>query len=135
MKIPMVVTILLAVIWFGMSGCSLSEMTQDQALEMFTKVGGIQKINQEAKIIFDLLGTNESKVLYGSVLTNYPALSALGKPLFIQAGTNGYSSRIEIPFGSHYRRNFIFIFDPNGPVEFPYASKCIQVATNCFVSK
>lgn len=133
MKPPMVMAILLVLIFLGLTGCSPSKMTQEQALEMFAKAGGIQRVNQEAKIIFDRFGTNESTELFGLALTNYPTLSALGKPLFIQAGTNGYSSRIEIPFGSHYGKRFIFVFNPNGPVEFPYASRCIQVATNIFV--
>jgi hypothetical protein len=125
--------IFVVLICFGMPGCGPSEITRSEALKMFTEVGGVQRVNQEATVIFDRFGTNESAELFGLELTNYPALSALGKPLFVQAGSNGYSSRIEIPFGSHYRRKFTFVFNPNGPVEFPYASRCIQVATNIFV--
>ena len=135
MNISTTMKILLVGISFGVLGCSPSQTTQNQALEMFEKVGGLQRVNQEARAIFDQFGTNESKELFGPVLTNYPALSALGKPLFIQSGTRGYSGRIEIPFGSHYQRRFIFIFNPNIPVEFPYVANCIQVATNCFVGK
>jgi hypothetical protein len=120
---------------FVMAGCGIREMTQSQASDMITKAGGVQNVNQEATRIFDRFGTNESTILFGSELTNYPTLSALGKPLFIQAETNGFSSHIAIPFGSHYQRNFVIIFNPGSPVKFSYLSEFNQVATNIFVGK
>jgi hypothetical protein len=116
-------------------GCVRSEMTNAQAVEMFDKAGGVDKVNQEAKIIFDRFGTNESKVIFGSDLTNYPAISSLGKPFFLQNNFSNWSAHIEIPFGTHYQRNFIFIFNSGSTIEFPHASRCIQVATNIFVGK
>ena len=116
-------------------GCMRSEMTNAQVTEMFDKAGGVDKVNREAKIIFDRFGTNESKVIFGSDLTNFPAISSLGKPFFLQNNFSNWSAHIEIPFGTHYQRNFIFIFNSGSPIEFPYASRCIQVATNIFVGK
>ncbi|MGH7980982.1 MAG: hypothetical protein ACREE6_16515, partial [Limisphaerales bacterium] len=127
--------IFLSLMCLGMAGCGRAAMTQSEALEMFEKAGGVETVNSEARTIFDRLGTNYSGVLFGPELTNYPALSALGRPLFIQTESGGYSSHIEIPFGSHYDRKFIFIFNPNIPIEFPYASESIQVTTNIFVGK
>jgi hypothetical protein len=118
-------------------GCLRSEKTSAQVTEMFDKAGGVAKVNQEAKILFERLGTNESKEIFGSDLTNFPVISSLGKPFFLQNKNNppGWSAHIEIPFGTHYQRNFIFIFNSGSPIEFPYASRCIQVATNIFVGK
>jgi len=109
-------------------------MTTAQAKKMFEKAGGLEKVNQEAKVIFDLFGTNESTVIYGQSLTNFPAISSLGSPIFLQTNS-GWSTHIEIPFGNHRQRSFIFIFNPANPVKFPYASRCIEVATNIFVGK
>jgi hypothetical protein len=116
-------------------GCGRSEMTKTQVAGMFDKVGGVDKVNQEAKIIFDRFGTNESKVIFGADLTNFPAISSLGKPIFLQNNFSNWSAHVEIPFGTHYQRNFIFIFNSGSPIEFPYASNCIQFATNIFVGK
>ena len=116
-------------------GCMRSEMTHAQIAEMFDKAGGVDKVNQEAKIIFDRFGTNESKEVFGSDLTNFPAMSSLGKPFFLQNNISNWSACIEIPFGTHYRRNFIFIFNSDSSIEFPYASRCLRVATNIFVGK
>lgn len=131
----MTITFMTICICLGMLGCSPSVMTQSQALDMFNKVGGTEQANREARIIFDQFNGKESKEIFGNELTNFPTLSALGKPLFIQAGSNGYSSRIEIPIGSHYGRKFVFIFNPNEQIDFPYASRCIQVTSNIFVGK
>jgi len=110
-------------------------MTNAQVIDLFDKAGGVDKISQEVKNIFDQFSTNKSKVIFGSNLTNFPALSLLGKPLFLQNNSSNWSAHIEIPFGTHSQRDFIFIFNPGIPVEFPYASRCIQVATNIFVGK
>jgi hypothetical protein len=115
-------------------GCSRSEMTKAQVSEMFDKAGGGDKINQEAKIIFDQYGTNISTVIYGQQLTNFPAISLLSSSVYLQTNS-GWSTCVEIPFGSHYQRNFIFIFDTSDAIEFPLASNCIAVATNIFVGK
>jgi hypothetical protein len=114
-----------------------SEMTESQIEAMFDRAGGVAKVNQEAKIIFERLGTNESREIFGSDLTNFPVISSLGKPFFLQNKNNppDWSAHIEIPFGTHYQRNFIFIFNSGSSIEFPYASNCIQVATNIFVGK
>jgi hypothetical protein len=132
--------ILIGVVIIGLGlfcelGCKRSEMTNAQVAEMFEKAGGVDKVNQEAKIIFDRFGTNESKEIFGSDLTNFPAMSSLGKPFFLQNNISNWSACIEIPFGTHYRRNFIFIFNSGSSIEFPYASRCLQVATNIFVGK
>jgi hypothetical protein len=71
--------------------------------------------------------------LYGTNLNDFPVLSGLGKPLFFNMGSGEYSSRITIPIGGHYNRRFIFLFDPDSPVDFPYSSRCIQVASNIYV--
>jgi len=110
-----------------------SSMTLNQAMAMFDKVGGISNVNTEVKIVFNRFGTRESMELYGTNLNDFPILSGLGKPLFFNTGSVGYSARISIPIGGHYNRRFIFLFDPDYPVEFPYSSSCIQVASNIYV--
>jgi hypothetical protein len=115
-------------------GCGRPEMTTAQASKLFENAGGLEKVNQEAKIIFERYGTNVSTVIYGQSLTNFPAISSLCSSVFLQTNS-GSSTHIEIPFGTHYQRNFIFIFNSQGSIEFPYASNCIQVASNIFVGK
>ena len=117
----------------GIAGCGPSEMTSKEASDMFSKVGGVQAVNQEAKTLLDQIGTN-SVILMGPDLTNYPALSGLGT-VMIPFASPGFSTHIEIPFGSHRDRHFIFILKPDAPIEFPLASHCIQVTTNIFVSR
>ena len=109
-------------------------MTKDKAAALFNKVGGADEISEEAKAVFDHFGTNVSTVIYGKSLTNFLAISSLGSSVFLQTNS-GWSPCIEIPFGSHYQRDFIFIFDSRNPIAFPYASNCIQVTTNIFVGK
>jgi len=137
MKILNLISITVCLVFLCGLGCGRSEATKAQAMEMFDKAGGVDKVNQEAKILFERLGTNESKEIFGSDLTSFPVISSLGKPFFLQNKNNppGWSAHIEILFGSHYQRNFIFIFDPSGTIEFPYASNCIAVTTNIFVGK
>jgi len=106
-------------------------------MKMFDEAGGVDKVNQEAKILFERFGTNETMEIYGPSLTNFPALSTLGRPLFLknQNKPPGWSTHIDIPFGSQSQRNFIFIFDPRTAIEFPYASRCVELRTNIFVGK
>ncbi len=51
---------------------------------MFDKAGGVDKINQEAKIIFSEFGTNISTVIYGQELTNFPAISSIVSSVFFK---------------------------------------------------
>src|SRR5689334_5768518 len=101
MKMP--TSIWVAIICLGFVsqfGCGRSEITHSRAAEMFDKAGVVDKVNQEAKTIFDRFGTNESKNVYGSELTNFPAISSLGETVFFQNKNNppGWSAHIEIPF-------------------------------------
>jgi hypothetical protein len=95
---PILITVCLSILC-GI-GCSRSEMTKDKAETLFNKVGGTDEINKEAKIIFDQFGTNISTVIYGNSLTNFPAISSLAGSVFLQTNS-GWSTCIEIPFGSH----------------------------------
>jgi hypothetical protein len=116
------------------TGCGLKP-TKAQVVGMFEKAGGINSINQESVRIFQQFGTNESRVIYGSELTNYPGLSSVGKPLFLRMTTLDSSAHIEIPIGSHWNRTFIFIFDPGRPFQFRYQTECFQIASNIFVGR
>jgi hypothetical protein len=109
-------------------GCGRSEMTKDKAEALFNEVGGAREIDREAKAIFDHLGTNVSTAIYGESLTKFLAISSLASSVFLQTNP-GWSTHIEMPFGSDYQRNFIFIFDSDAPIEFPYRANCLAVTT------
>jgi len=135
MKILKPTFILVCIGIFCGFGCGRPEMTTTQANKLFENAGGLEKINQEAQIIFKSYRTNVATVIYGQSLTNFPAISSFGGSIFFQTNNSGWSTHIEIPFGTHYQRNFIFIFNSESPIEFPYASNCIQVTSNIFVGK
>jgi hypothetical protein len=111
------------------TGCG-AKPNQVQVVEMFQKAGGIDAVNQESAQLLQQFGTNDSRVIYGSELTNYPRLSAVGKPIFLQTSTSDSSAHIEIPIGSHWGRTFIFIFDPYKPFRFQYRARCSAIASN-----
>jgi len=100
---------------------------------MIQKAGGVEVVSQESAQLFQRFGTNDSRVIYGLELTNYPRLSSVGRPLFLQMSTSNSSSHIEIPIGSHWGRTFIFIFDPNRPFRFQYQAECFEIASNIFL--
>jgi hypothetical protein len=109
-------------------------MTKEKAEALFNKVGGVDEINKEGRALFDHYGTNVSTVIYVISLTNFPAISLLARSVFLQTNP-GWSAHIGIPFGSHCEMNFIFVFDSRNPIEFPFASNCIEMTTNIFARK
>jgi hypothetical protein len=116
------------------TGCG-AKPSQAQVIDMFQKAGGIEVVNRESAQLFQRFGTNDSRVIYGSELTNYPKLSSIGKTLFLQMSTSDSSARIEIPIGSHWGRTFIIIFDPDKPFRFQYQAEFFQVSSNIFLGK
>jgi hypothetical protein len=116
------------------TGCD-AKPSQAQVAETFQKAGGIEAVNRESVQLFQRFGTNDSRVIYGSELTNYPRLSSAGKPIFLQMSTSNSSAHIEIPIGSHWGRTFIFIFDREKPFRFQYQAECFQIASNIFLGK
>jgi hypothetical protein len=126
-------------------GCGRSEMTKTRAIEMFDKVGGVDKVNQEAKVIFDRFGTNNPDFLSESDLKDFPAISALGNSVgtFPQPTVVTFHQSIKIDFpphirvrrGLHSNTMLIFIFEPNKVTELKDASSFVQVTSNIFVTK
>jgi hypothetical protein len=122
-----------------------SEMTNAQVTEMFDKAGGVDKVNREAKIIFDRFGTNNPDFLSESDLKDFPAISALGNSVgtFLQPTVVTFHQSIKIDFpphirvrrGLHSNTMLIFIFEPNKVTELKDASSFVQVTSNIFVTK
>jgi hypothetical protein len=115
-----------------------SEMTESQIAAMFEKVGGANKVNQEAKDIFTQFGTSEVTLLTKSNLNNFPSISALGKsvvlyPESIDAGK--FPPHIEVKFGSHFNGKTIFIFETNNVVQFRNDSRLFEVSPSIYVGK
>jgi hypothetical protein len=121
------------------------EMTVEKAQKLFEKVGGVNEINREARMLFDKLGTNDWAFLLPEDLTNTPAISSLysicknysGKEY---SGTSvaifPYDGRhLEIKFGNHWSGKWIYIFDTNSAVKFNSPSNWLQIAPNIFVSR
>jgi hypothetical protein len=121
------------------------EMTPEKAQKLFETVGGVNKVDREARILFDRLGTNESTLLYPKDLTNSPAISSLYSICENYSGRKysgtsvaifpDYGRHIEIKFGNHWSLKRIYIFDPAGALTFNRPSDWFQVASNIFASR
>jgi hypothetical protein len=114
-KIVFGVIITLGAIFYLVLLCSLgffsrSEMTEAQVKEMFNKVGGVDEVNQETRVLFRRFSTNEYVILNKPDLTNCPAILSLGKVFSIVSTPIGMASEIEIGFGTHMRPKLIHIF-------------------------
>jgi hypothetical protein len=113
-------------------------MTESQIVAMLEKVGGADKVNQEAKDIFNRFGISEVTLLTKSNPNNFPAISALGNsivlyPESIDAGK--FPPHIEVRFGSHFNTKFVFIFETNNVVQFKNDSRIFQVTSNIYLGK
>jgi hypothetical protein len=75
------------------AGCKPDKADVD---DMFRRAGGVEVVNQEAERLFQRFGTNDSRVIQGLKLTNYPKLSSIGRPLFLQMSTSNTSSHIDL---------------------------------------
>jgi len=136
-------------------GCGRSE---SETKALFDKVGGVAEVNKEAKIIFEIFGTNEVYGLQGfgkpmlgyypEVMTNhpdikdFPALFALGKSVMLLGGATNQTALIKINFGTHWNGGQYFIFPPgfNVKTESNWVSllnnpNYFQLASNIIASK
>jgi hypothetical protein len=87
------------------------ESAAAQARLLIQKVGGAGKICSEANRIFTRFGVNEFKLFSPSELSDYPAISGLGKVDAIYPGDPPY---IKIRVGTHINGYIIAILDTNG---------------------
>jgi hypothetical protein len=135
-------------------------MTRSEADKMIRNVGGLQEVNKEAQLVFELFGTNEMFLLKAqnqSLLASYsqmtkhpevkdfPALFALGDTVVSLAGTSNFVPRIIIRFGEHRHARNIYIFqsdiDKPGIIYFSTLShfekdpEYIEISSNIFVMK
>jgi len=143
MKTFKIITLIICVGFFGVFFLNIvvnrhSEMTESQIAALFKKAGGVDKVNQEAKDVFNRFGTSKITLLSGSNLDSLHAISALGNsvvlyPESIDAGK--FPPHIEVRFGSHFNTKFIFIFETNNVIQFQNDSKLFQVASNIYVGK
>jgi len=115
-------------------------------MTMFDKAGGVDKVNQEAQVVFDQFGTNETKSLSESVAKDFPAIAALGGDSVVLLGqSSDMASEIAIRFGGHWHTKFIHIFPPNFNISeatnftnvsaFLDESNYFQITTNIFVQR
>ena len=126
------------------------EMTPEKAQKLFETVGGINEVNQEARILFDKLGTNDWAFLFPQDLTNAPAIFSLYSTLKNYSGNEYYGTRVaiwpehgrhlEIRFGNHWVGKEIFVFDTSNTNGFDspsnwYPITWFQISSNIFVSK
>ena len=125
--------------------CGPSEMTMSQARKLFARVGGANKINQEAGILFARFGTRETRFLSASELKDFPAISTLGNSVVLLGYSPDTAAEIQIRFGADQRAGFIDIFPPNLDVNratnflnvsaYLDGSRNLRVAGNIFVTK
>jgi hypothetical protein len=114
-------------------------MTKEKALKLFERAGGIDKVEQEANVLFDRFGTNEYWLMRQSDSTNFPAISALGNSVSLDA-----NQPITIRFGGRFHTKSIYIFPSNLDLSkipatslayYTNASRCIRITNNIFVKK
>jgi hypothetical protein len=119
------------------------KMTARTVLKRIDKVGGLNELNQEAKIIFDRYGTNEWKFLNESDLKDFPAISALGNSvgIFPESADDPTKvpTHIRIRYGSHFYTKLIFIFQTEPEVlratNIINAPFTFQVSSNILATK
>ena len=63
---------------FLAGGCSPSEMTMGEAKRMLDQAGGIEKVNAEARTVFDKYGQAGTTMLGNDDLLAFPAIRSLG---------------------------------------------------------
>jgi hypothetical protein len=115
-----------------------SELTESQIAAMFGKAGGVDKVNQEAKSIFDRFGTSKITVLTISNLNDFPAMTALGNSVILwpeSVDGGKVPPHIEVRFGSHFNTRFVFIFETNYVAQLQSNPVVFRAASNIFVSK
>lgn len=138
MKIAILVMIfgMIAIGFLYDLGCRSPETKKKRAMELFEKVGGVDKINHEARNIFDqfIVHSKEAKFLGESDLKAAPAISMIGSSVGTYPQSSEFPAHIRIRYGSHDRTKFIFIFDPDKPPDLKDVSSFIQVTSNIFVS-
>lgn len=127
--------VVLAVFVYWYSGGFRSETTMSATVEKIREVGGMAKVDQETKTIFDRYGTAEFRPLDNSDLKEFPAVSGLGNTFSIWPDASGCSGHIKVRYGYHMHAKTIWIFDPKKPLVFDGASACIQVSSNIFIDK
>jgi hypothetical protein len=120
-------------------------MTRSRTLKLFARVGGVNKVNQEAKVMFARFGTKETRFLSESDLKNVPAISALGNSVVLLGYSSDTAPEIQIRLDAYKRTKFIDIFplnlDVNKAGNFLNVSACLdasryfRVATNIFMTK
>jgi hypothetical protein len=104
-------------------------ITYDQVMARFEKAGGVDEVNKEAEIIFNIFGTNDVFVLqeFGiphlndcpemkkyPEIKNFPAIFALGDVVMVQGGSlNNAAPEIYVRYGKHNQAKTIDIFPPN----------------------
>jgi len=123
------------------------EMTPERAQKLFETAGGINKINSEARWLFDHKGdTNDNYAfLFPDDLNNSPAILSLYSTCKTYSGRD-YSGtsiaifpedgrHLEIKFGNHWSLKHIYIFDPNTMTLSKLPSGWFQVTSNIFVSR
>ena len=126
-----------------------SSVAKTEVDKIFEIAGGVDKINQEAKAIFDRFGTKEDKILLESDLKDFPAICSLYNHDIRQVHvelfgeTSNFAPQISIAIVRHRSLKVIHIFPPDFDVskatnfanvsEWLKDSTCIQVAPNILV--
>src|SRR6266705_2888523 len=93
------------------AGCGGPQAKRIEGVELLSKPGWIVNVDQEARNIFDRLGTNEDKFLYDYDLRDCPAIKALGNGFALRVADSVYSKRFRIRFGTHFRTKCVLIFE------------------------
>jgi len=135
LQMLIVCAVISALFLYWYSGGLGRETNPSQAAKRFAAAGGVEKVNQEAKIIFDRFGTKDFKPLDDSDLKDFHAIPALGNTFSIWPQAKGLSAHIRVGFGYHMHYKNIYIFYPQADFEFKDEPSCIQIGPNIFVDK
>ncbi|HTR42623.1 MAG TPA: hypothetical protein VMH87_13505 [Pseudomonadales bacterium] len=120
------------------------EMTPERAQKLFETAGGINKVNSEARWLFDHADPSHIFLMQYD-LTNSPAILSLYSTLQNYSGRD-YSGtsiaiypeggrHLEIKFGNHWSLKWIYIFDPKTMMVSNLPSDCFQITSNIFATR
>ena len=105
----------------------------DVAQQLLTQSGGADRVCKEADQIFQQFGITNQTFFLNNILSNYPAITALGKVDYIMPDTQAY---IKIRVGNHLNGYIIQIVDTNGNYKFKRGRDTLEVVKDrIFISR
>lgn len=103
--------------------------------DTLVKTVGVDRINEEASLVFEQFSSSNTVVLSGSDLQKFPAIAQLGDSIIFYQENTGLPAHLSIRYGSHRETSFIFVFAPGKPPVLNNPDHYSQITTNIFISR